>query len=119
MSGSQLSLTLNIDSQNLFNKAIASWVFSRLRRNGENLLKTKKIKFVDRVYGLLQTGRMTENYLIALIPQIRSNLVEIYTHPGASKLELDALLSERVKESLVKADFQLTNYNDLKAALLT
>jgi predicted glycoside hydrolase/deacetylase ChbG (UPF0249 family) len=109
----ELSFTLKIDSRGLFDKAIASWVFSSLRRYGENLLKTKKINFVDRVYGLLQTGRMTEDYLVALILQIRSNLVEIYAHPGASELELEALLSKKVKEVLVEAGFELTNYNNL------
>jgi hypothetical protein len=56
---------------------------------------------------------MTEDYLVALIPQIRSNLVEIYAHPGGSELELEALLSKKVKEVLVEAGFELTNYNNL------
>lgn len=109
----ELNFTLKIDSRDLFDKAIGFLVFSRLRSYGENLLKTKKINFVDRVYGLLQTGRITEDYLVGLIPQIRSNLVEIYAHPGASELELDALLSKKVKEVLVEAGFELTNYNNL------
>jgi len=119
----ELRLTLNLDRSDLQSKLLWSFVFGRLRRYGERLLKSKGIGFVDRVYGLLQTGRMTETYLVGLIPQIRANLVEIYSHPaiailgepkpdGLAAEEFEALLSDRVRETLVKSDFELTNYNN-------
>ena len=121
----ELRLTLDLDRDDLQSKLIWSFIFSGLRRYGERLLKSKGIGFAQRVYGLLETGRMTEAYLLGLIPQIRADLVEIYSHPaiaitgeptngplGLGQAELDALLSDRVREMLVNSGFELTNYNN-------
>ena len=115
---------MNIDKKNRPIKTIWYLVFGGLRRYGERLLKSKGIAFPDRVYGTLQTGNMNESYLLSLIGQIRADLVEIYSHPaiaipgeprngplGSGQLELDALLSHRVREELVKNGFELINYN--------
>lgn len=121
----ELQLTLNVDKTDLKTKIISSFLFTGLRRYGEGLLKARKIAFSDRVYGWLQTGRMTEEYLLGLIPQIKSDLVEIYSHPavaiakeptngplGLGQAELNALVSDRVREMLLASGFQLTNYNN-------
>lgn len=119
----ELRLTLNLDRSDLQSKLLWWSVYAGLRRYGESLLKAKGIGFVDRVYGLLQTGRMTETYLLGLIPQIRANLIEIYSHPaiaipgepkpyGLAAEEFEALLSDKVREILVESGFELTNYNN-------
>lgn len=120
----ELRFTLKLDKSDLANKLLWSFVFTGLRSYGEKLLKSKGIYFCDRVYGLLQSGRMSEDYLQRLIPQIKDNFVEIYSHPavifpeeplngpvGAGEVELAAWLSDSVRELLVKNDFKLTNYN--------
>ncbi|MBS9394541.1 MAG: hopanoid biosynthesis-associated protein HpnK [Dolichospermum sp. LBC05a] len=117
----ELSKNLKIDQRNLFTKIIWSLVFGQLRRYGEGLLKTHNIKFADRVYGLLQTGDMSEEYLLGLIPQIEAELVEIYSHPdlvnteinNGGEVELAALLSQQVREMLTVKGFELSNYNQL------
>ncbi|MBV8885451.1 MAG: ChbG/HpnK family deacetylase, partial [Chroococcidiopsidaceae cyanobacterium CP_BM_RX_35] len=124
----ELRLTLGLDKSDLMTKLIWSFVFTRLHHHGERLLKLKGIGFVERVYGLLATGHMTEAYLLGLIPQIRANLVEIYSHPaiataveptngplGNGQAELDALISERVCAELIAKGFELTNYNNQEA----
>ena len=113
----ELTKNLKIDRRNLFTKIIWSIVFGQLRNYGEGLLKTHNIKFADRVYGLLQTGNMSEEYLLSLIPQIEAELVEIYAHPtsvntkinNSGEIELAALLSERVREILSIKGFELSN----------
>jgi hopanoid biosynthesis associated protein HpnK len=85
----ELSKNLKIDNRNLFTKIIWSIVFGQLRRYGEGLLKANQIKFADRVYGLLQTGDMSEEYLLGLIPQIEAELVEIYSHPDLVNTEIN------------------------------
>jgi predicted glycoside hydrolase/deacetylase ChbG (UPF0249 family) len=120
----ELSFTLNLDRRDLLNKLIWWGVFTGLRRYGEGLLKSKGIQFCDRVYGLLQSGHMSEEYLLGLIPQIQADVVEIYSHPaiaipgeplngppGAGEVELAAWLSDRVCEVLAANGFELTNYN--------
>ena len=67
---------------------------------------------------------MTEEYLLGLIPEIRADHVEIFSHPkialaqeqtnrswGMGEAELDALLSPKVRQIIVKSGFELTNYN--------
>lgn len=121
----ELGLTLNLDRRDLKTKLLWWTVFSGLRLYGERVLKARGVGFVDRVYGLLQSGQMTEDYLIGLIPQIRANLVEIYSHPAVpestderiygGQKELDALLSDRVRSTIAAAGFELANYNDWDA----
>jgi len=117
----ELSKNLKIDKCNLLIKIVWSIVFGQLRRYGEGLLKAHNIKFADKVYGLLQTGDMSEKYLLALIPQIEAELVEIYAHPdlvntginSGGEVELAALLSQRVRELLTRNGFELSNYQQL------
>ena len=93
------------------------------------MLRSRNIQFVDRVYGLLNSGRMTEDYLLKLIPHIHSNRVEIYSHPavaivgesanesyGLGEAERDALISDRVRAVIRHQGFELTNYSQLGAA---
>jgi hopanoid biosynthesis associated protein HpnK len=113
----ELTKNLKIDRRNLLIKIVWSIVFGQLRNYGEGLLKAHNIKFADRVYGLLQTGNMSEEYLLSLIPQIEAELVEIYAHPtsvntkinNSGEIELAALLSERVREILSIKGFELSN----------
>jgi chitin disaccharide deacetylase len=122
-----MGLTLRLDRDDLATKLIWSLIFTGLRRHGQGLLKVHGIQFVDRVYGLLQSGRMTESYLLGLIPQIQAACVEIYSHPaiaisgepvngprGLGQAELDALQSQSVRDVLTQSGFQLTNYNQLQ-----
>jgi hopanoid biosynthesis associated protein HpnK len=120
-----LQPTLNIDRSDLPNKVLWSIVYQGLRAYGEGLLRKHQILCTERVYGLLQTGRMTENYLLRLIPQIQANLVEIYSHPaiplagepdngiGLGQAERDALVSDRVRQQIAQSGFHLTNYLQL------
>ncbi len=122
----ELKLNLQLDSRDRWGKIISALVITGLRAYGERLLKYRGIAFCDRVYSWLQSGGMTEEFLLDLIPKIRANLVEIYSHPalvipgeprngpvGAGQLELDALLSDRVREMLRLSGFELINYNQL------
>jgi hopanoid biosynthesis associated protein HpnK len=119
----ELGITLKLDSNGFVEKLMWSMIMAGLRRYGERVLKSKKIGFADRVYGWLETGQMTEAYLVGLIEQIQSNVVEIYSHPaiavpgepkpyGLSEAELDALLSDHVRETVLNRGFELTNYNN-------
>ncbi len=122
----ELRITLKLDSNGFVEKLMWSMIIAGLRRYGERVLKSKKSGFADRVYGWLETGQMTEFYLLGLIPQIRANLVEIYSHPaialpgepkpyGLAEAEFEALLSAQVREAIANSGFELTNYNNSEA----
>ncbi|WGV28817.1 hopanoid biosynthesis-associated protein HpnK [Halotia branconii] len=125
----ELLMNLKLDRQGLLTKLVWSAVFGRLRRYGEDLLTSQGISFANKVYGLLQTGKITEEYLIGLIPQIQTDLVEIYSHPAvvntgeplnelsrAGATELAALLSEQVREVLIANNFELTNFVNIRSS---
>ncbi len=125
----ELKYTLNVDSQGWLAKGLGWSVFRLLRQHGEQMLSTQGVRYAERVYGLLQSGSVSEPYLLGLIPQIQANLVELYAHPaiahpdepingpeGAGERELAALLSQPVKAQLQASGFQLTNYPELIAA---
>ncbi|MDF5724853.1 MAG: hopanoid biosynthesis-associated protein HpnK [Rhizonema sp. PD37] len=120
----ELRMNLNLDSRNLLTKLAWSVIMRGLHRYGKRLLKSKGISFPERVYGWLQGGSMTEEYLLGLIPEICADYVEIFSHPkvtlaqeqtnqswGMGEAELEALLSHNVREVIVKSGFELTNYN--------
>lgn len=121
--GEELSWNLAFELRAAPRKLLWAGIFSRLRRHGESRLTAAGIASSDRVYGLLQTGRMTEEYWLDLVPRLTAQSVEIYCHPdssipdepgdlrsglpGAGAAELAAVLSPRVREAIARAGFTL------------
>lgn len=116
----ELRLALSLDPRRAASKLVSSVVFGLLRRHGERRLGAAGIRFSQRVYGLLATGRITEAYLLGLIPRIRADEVELYCHPAAAPAgerfqgrpasgpqELTGLLSERVRDAVARSRFVL------------
>jgi hopanoid biosynthesis associated protein HpnK len=117
----ELRLALAITPGNIAGKALWSGVFGLLRRHGERRLQNAGIACSERVYGLLETGRVTAPYLLDLIPRIRADRVEIYCHPavaspgepsngppGSGPAELSALLTPRVREAIGRSGVVLS-----------
>jgi hopanoid biosynthesis associated protein HpnK len=123
----EFGITCRLDPSNFLQKLLWSGIYRGLRRYGERRLRSAGIRCADRVYGLLASGHMTEQYLLGLIPRIRADCVEIYLHPalplpgedlngppGAGQAELAALLSDRVRSALAASGFELINYNGIR-----
>jgi len=117
----ELNFTLAIDRSHFWTKLVWSQVFGQLRRHGEHLFQGTKIIIPDKVYGLLATGRISEDYLLQLIPEIQTEIAEIYAHPDCSSLsnpsgpmELQTLLSHQVRDRIQSCGFKLINFHTLK-----
>ena len=106
------------------------WLFFRaLRRRCLRSLHRAGLRAADRVYGHLETGRMTDEYLITLLPRMRGEVNEVYLHPGTAHaaqlagaatpmdVELHALLSPRVKALLKQSGLLTTNFENLLVVL--
>jgi hopanoid biosynthesis associated protein HpnK len=112
----EIDINLQVEPSGRLQKTIGGKIFSMLRHSQQKHLQALGIPYLDRVYGLLQTGKITEQYLLSLLPLMQGNLVELYLHPdllGRGSFELEALVSEKVKEAIVKAGFQLVGFNEV------
>jgi hopanoid biosynthesis associated protein HpnK len=103
--------------------------FCLLAANGRRLLRGRPVPTAGRVYGLMQTGRITERYLLRLFERIAAprsrrdrsgdRVVEIYCHPslrreseglGPNPGDLAAMVSPEVAEAIAQHGFELTTY---------
>lgn len=91
--------------------AIFKWLSNRAR----GPLRQKNIKHAQITFGLLQNGRVDEEYLSKLLPELPPGDSELYCHPSLDKFrhEFDALISPRVREQIQKFNIKLIRYQDL------
>ena len=101
-------------------------VFRALRRRSLKKLAGSGVRVADRVYGHLQSGRVSEEYLMDLLGRLAGGINEVYLHPGAryaepqrswtgesGDVELDALQSPAVRERIESMGIRLTTFRDL------
>ena len=102
-------------------------IFTLLARRAEKVARAAGLICNDQLFGLLNDGRMTETYLLGLVPRLQPGVTEIYSHPGLfadaelrrwapryrRQEELGALMSLRLKEALAGAGVQVTDFREL------
>ncbi len=118
----EMRVSLRLDRSQLPIKLVNGIVFNLLARRCEKKLRGRGVVVPEKVYGLLQTGNLNEEYLLGLIPEMARTSCEIYAHPLApdaeewnqkenprGAIELQALLSPRVHDAITAAGFTLSN----------
>ncbi|MEK7831362.1 MAG: ChbG/HpnK family deacetylase, partial [Acidobacteriota bacterium] len=123
----EMRLSLKLDQKHLPIKLLWGTVFNLLGRWCERRLAGRGFVQPRRVYGLLQSGDMNENYLLGLLEQMEKTSSEIYAHPLAfdadetAKLEnpggareLQALTNPQLKRAIEAAGFKLATYQTLE-----
>jgi hopanoid biosynthesis associated protein HpnK len=107
-----------------FGRRLDSFIFGALARRCKPRLRNLGITHAAEVKGLLNSGRMTEPYLLEVLDRLEDGLTEIYFHPGCLPdpvlkslmpdylhgEELAALLSVRVLQKLAEQGIRLRNY---------
>jgi hopanoid biosynthesis associated protein HpnK len=90
-------------------------VFSWLSGWALPKLKAAGIRHTHSVFGLLQNGRVNEDYLLRLLPLLAPGESEIYSHPStnAAPEELAALTSGKVKKLVSTLNIQCIRYQDI------
>jgi hopanoid biosynthesis associated protein HpnK len=100
-------------------KALWATVFGILSRRCANNLDGHSLKVAHRVYGLMQTGQMREDYVLRLLGQLQAPTAEIYFHPstqaedgayGPNPSDLATLLSPAVRSVLQERGLCLATY---------
>lgn len=122
----EMRLSLSLDRQRLPIKLVWGLVFNWLGRWCDKQLAGRGFVQPRKVYGLLQTGDMNEQYWLGLLPRIEKTPSEIYAHPLAfdadepaqrgnpgGTRELAALTSPALRAAIAQAGFQLSTYSQL------
>ena len=93
-------------------------IYLCLSRKAQSGFRRRNIRHAQRVFGLLQNDRVTEDYLLKLLPVLPPGESELYSHPSLDKCkhEFDALVSPRVKEEIQRMGIELIRYQDLNGS---
>ena len=116
-----LRLGLAYDRHHLGIKLVWAVAFALLCRRGRTLADRAGLVTVDRVYGLMQTGHMTEEYVSSVLRHLDTPTAEIYFHPdtrgtgandgerglGPNRDDLQTLLSPAVASLIRESDIRL------------
>jgi hopanoid biosynthesis associated protein HpnK len=119
-------LALQFDRANLLQKTIHALLFGGLARHMNRKLRAQGFTSPERVYGNLQSGRMSERYFLYALENLTARTSEIYFHPAVyaddrllnkderqCSIEFEALTSKRVKERVQELGINLTNYFEI------
>jgi hopanoid biosynthesis associated protein HpnK len=124
LSRERLCHNLRFDRQRRLGKTVERIIFGALAGHARPLLKRLGIRYAGEVKGVLNSGRMTEEYILQILDGLNDGLSEIYFHPGIlpdSEItrrmpdyrhedELAAITSPRIKHRLTELNIGLENY---------
>jgi chitin disaccharide deacetylase len=128
LSRENLRANLALDRQRAVGKCADAFIFASLARRCRPHLDRLGIGYAAEVKGLLNSGRMTEQYLLGALESVGEGVTEIYFHPGCRPCaeldrwmpgyrhdeELGALTSSRVTQKLRQLNIGLRNYRGEK-----
>jgi hopanoid biosynthesis associated protein HpnK len=124
LSRERLKTDLELAPSRRLGKCADAFIFDRLARRCRPMLDRLGIAYASEVKGLLNSGRMTEEYLLKALDILQDGITEIYFHPGCHpdpelakwmpdyrhEEELAALTSRKVMERIRAAGILLRNY---------
>ncbi len=124
LSRESLRHNLQFDNQRQFGKTVERIIFGSLADNAKPKLDELKISYAAEVKGVLNSGRMTEEYILNIIDGLQDGMTEIYFHPGllpdveiTSRMpdyrheeELVAITSSAVMDKLKLLQITVQNY---------
>jgi hopanoid biosynthesis associated protein HpnK len=120
----RLAENLRFDTGRKFGKRVEDLIFRFLTNNARPELDRLGIRYAAEVKGVLNSGRMTEEYLLNVLDGLQEGLSEIYFHPGIlpdaeitrlmpdyrHQEELAAITSQAVRQRLGQLQIQVQNY---------
>ena len=112
-------LAMHYNRQGAALKATWAIIYAILCRRCLRRLRGHRLTVTERMYGLMQTGQMTEDYVLRVLRQMPVRTAELYFHPSTVPLEeelgpnpgdLATLLSPAVRQAIQEGGIELTNY---------
>ena len=122
--------TLALAPENAIPKLAQGLIFAWLSRRARRRAEAAGLVFNDHFFGLLQHGRMGEDFLLGLIPRLQPGVTEICCHPALypeaelrrwapayrRREELAALVSTRLQKALAAAAVKVGDFRELYLA---
>jgi hopanoid biosynthesis associated protein HpnK len=115
--------TLTLARDNAARKILESFIFRILSHRARRKLNQRKIHSTDSLFGLHQSGQLTEQYILGVIARLPPGLTELYFHPAAdlggmppaleAQAEVAILTSPRVRAALGEQGVRLTNFAEV------
>ncbi|MGH8013504.1 MAG: hopanoid biosynthesis-associated protein HpnK [Candidatus Binataceae bacterium] len=115
--------TLRLARDHALRKLLEAMIFRVLSRRARRMLADRGIKSNDHLFGLHQSGNLTEDYVDGLLRRLKPGVTELYFHPAAdiggtppdmrAQREVAILTSARIRETLTREGIELTNFAQL------
>ncbi|HLK86784.1 MAG TPA: hopanoid biosynthesis-associated protein HpnK [Candidatus Binataceae bacterium] len=115
--------TLGVARDHAPRKLVEAVIFRTLSRRARRRMTARGIKSNDWLFGLHQSGNLTEHYVLDVIARLRPGVTEIYTHPAAhlgatlppepARREVAILTSPLIPLALEGAGARLTDFAEL------
>jgi hopanoid biosynthesis associated protein HpnK len=124
LSRERLAHNLRFDRERRLGKTVERVIFGALANHARPLLDQLGIRYAGEVKGVLNSGRMTEGYLLNILGGLNEGLTELYFHPGLlpdaeitrrmpdyrHEEELAAIVSPVVRQKLGELQIAVQNY---------
>ena len=96
-------------------RALHGLIFYCLSRRAERVLEGLNVRRTRLDFGLLQNGRVNEDYILKLLPRLPAGDSELYSHPclEQSRAEFEALVSPAVRAQVDRLGIRLIRCQDL------
>jgi hypothetical protein len=120
-------LALEFDRRDVIRKTIHAMLFGGLGVYMKRKLLARGFTFPERVYGNLQSGRMSELYFLYVLDTLSADTSEIYFHPARyasdkllnpderqCSIEFEALMSGLVRRRIDELGVVLTTYSEIE-----
>ncbi len=115
--------TLRLRRDHAPRKLVESIIFRTLSRRTRRMMNERGLTSTDALFGLHQSGHLSEDYVVGIIDRIRGGATELYFHPAAdiggippaaeAQLEVEILTSSRVREAIDRNGIELITFADL------
>src|SRR5581483_7429910 len=116
----RITVTMRLRRDHAARKLVEAIIFRTLSRRTRRLMRERGLKSTDWLFGLHQSGHLDEDYIVAVIENLREGATEVYFHPAldiggtppapSAQIEAEILRSRRVREALVRAGVVLTSF---------
>jgi hopanoid biosynthesis associated protein HpnK len=121
-----LATTLSLARDHAPRKLAEAIIFRALSRRTCRMMRARGLKSTDWLFGLHQSGHLSEEYVLGVIERLRDGVTELYFHPAAdigatppaaeAQVEVEILTSARVRDALDAHGVTLTTFAELARA---